>query len=131
MEKVMEHMVSGVTAVSQRAALAAITASMDCVEEMVEIYDKRRCFIHAALNAIDGITSLMPESTFYTFANITATGLSSWEFAKYAARQYKVAVVPGSIFGNCGEGYVRLSFAASMEQLEEGVARLNRCVTDL
>jgi aspartate/methionine/tyrosine aminotransferase len=98
---------------------------------MVKIYDKRRCFIHASLNAIDGVTCLKPESTFYAFANITATGLSSWEFAKCAARKYKVAVVPGSVFGKCGEGYIRLSFAAGMEQLEEGAARLSRCVADV
>jgi aspartate/methionine/tyrosine aminotransferase len=131
MEKLMEHMVSGVTAVAQRAALAAITAPQDCVRDMVATYKKRRKLVHAGLNAIDGLHCLMPESTFYAFPNIKATGLSSWEFAKYMVKEHKVAVVPGSIFGSAGEGYVRLSFAASMQQLEEGLTRIARGVAAL
>jgi len=83
MEKLMEHMVSGVTAVAQRAALAAIEAPRDCVREMVRIYDKRRLMVYESLNAIDGIKCLKPESTFYAFPNISSFGLSSWEFAEY------------------------------------------------
>ena len=126
MEKLMEHMVSGVTAVAQRAALAAISAPQDCVREMVVTYDKRRHLVHKGLNAIDGIQCINPESTFYAFPNISSTGLSSWDFAKYLVKEHKVAVVPGSIFGQAGEGYVRLSFAASMDQLKEGIARIGR-----
>ena len=121
MEKLQEHMVSGVTAVAQRAALAAIQAPQDCVREMVNEYDRRRKVVHAGLNAIDGITCIMPESTFYAFANISRCGLNSWEFAKYIVREHKVAVVPGSIFGKRGEGFVRLSFAADIEQLQEAI----------
>jgi len=131
MEKLMEHMVSGVTAVAQRAALAAISAPQDCVQEMVATYDKRRHLVHEGLNAIDGIHCLKPESTFYAFPNISSTGLSSWDLAKYLVREHKVAVVPGSIFGSAGEGYLRLSFAASMEQLKEGIVRIGRGVAAL
>ncbi len=128
MEKLMEHMVSGVTAVAQRAAMAAIKASNDCVQEMVDKYDQRRLIVHDGLNAIDGIKCLKPESTFYAFPNISSFGLSSWDFAKYLVKEHQVAVVPGSIFGKAGEGYVRLSFAASTEQLKKGVARIKRGV---
>ncbi|MFC1878114.1 pyridoxal phosphate-dependent aminotransferase [Thermodesulfobacteriota bacterium] len=131
MEKLMEHMVSGVTAVAQRAALAAISAPQDCVQEMVATYDKRRHLVHEGLNAIDGIQCIKPESTFYAFPNIKSTGLSSWDFAKYLAKEHKVAVVPGSIFGQAGEGYVRLSFAASTEQLKKGIARIKRGLESL
>jgi len=131
MEKLMEHMVSGVTAVAQRAALAAISAPQDCVQEMVATYDKRRHLVHEGLNAIEGIGCLEPESTFYAFPNISSFGLSSWDFAKYLVKEHKLAVVPGSIFGKAGEGYVRLSFAASMEQLREGIARIERGVASL
>ena len=131
MEKLMEHMVSGVTAVAQRAALAAITGSQECVREMVATYDKRRHLVHEGLNAIDGISCIKPESTFYAFPNIASCGLSSWDFAKYLVKEHKVALVPGSIFGNAGEGYVRLSFAAGMEQLQEGIDRIARGVTAL
>ena len=131
MEKLMEHMVSGVTAVAQRAALAAIEGPQDCVRDMVATYDKRRRIVYEGLNAIDGIKCLNPESTFYAFPNISSFGLSSWEFAKYLVREHKVAVVPGSIFGQAGEGYVRLSFAASIEELKEGIARIQRGVEAL
>jgi aspartate/methionine/tyrosine aminotransferase len=131
MEKLMEHMVSGVTAVAQRAALAAITAPQDCVKEMVAIYDQRRHLVHERLNAIDGISCIEPESTFYAFPNISSAGYSSWEFAKYLVKEHMVAVVPGSIFGHAGEGYVRISFAAGMDQLKEGIARIARGVAAL
>jgi len=131
MEKLMEHMVSGVTAVAQRAALAAMTGPQDYVRDMVATYDKRRHLVHEGLNAIDGISCLNPESTFYAFPNISSTGLSSWDFAKYLAKEHKVAVVPGSIFGNAGEGHVRLSFEASTEQLKKGIARIGQGVASL
>jgi aspartate/methionine/tyrosine aminotransferase len=98
---------------------------------MVDTYDQRRRIVHQSLNAIDGIRCLKPESTFYAFPNISSFGLSSWEFAKYLAKEHHVAVVPGSIFGQAGEGYVRLSFAASIEQLQEGIARFKRGVEAL
>jgi len=131
MEKLMEHMVSGVTAVAQRAALAAITAPRDCVREMVATYDQRRQIVYEALNAIEGIQCLKPESTFYAFPNIKSLGLSSWDLAKYLVREHQVAVVPGSIFGQGGQGYVRLSFAAGIEQLQKGLARIERGVEAL
>lgn len=131
MEKLMEHMVSGVTAMAQRAALAAITAPQDCVREMVAAYERRRRIVHEGLNAIAGINCLLPESTFYTFPNISAFGLSSWDFAKYLVKEHKVAVVPGSIFGKSGEGYVRLSFAADEKQLEKGLARIEKATLAL
>jgi aspartate/methionine/tyrosine aminotransferase len=131
MEKLMEHMVSGVTAVAQRAALTAIEAPQDCVREMVATYDKRRRIVYEGLNAVDGITCLKPESTFYAFPNIKSFGLSSWDLARYLVKEHKVAVVPGSIFGKGGEGYLRLSFAASIEQLKEGIARIKRGVEAL
>ena len=131
MEKLMEHMVSGVTAMAQRAALAAIEAPQDSVLDMVKTYDRRRQFVYEGLNSIDGIQCLKPESTFYAFPNISSFGLSSWEFAKYLVKEHKVAVVPGSIFGKAGEGYVRLSFAASREQLKEGIKRIRHGVEAL
>ena len=131
MEKLMEHMVSGVTAMAQRAALAAVTAPQDCVREMTAAYERRRRIVHEGLNRIEGIRCLMPESTFYAFPNISAFGLSSWDFARYLVREHQVAVVPGSIFGSRGEGYVRLSFAADEAKLEEGVRRIEEAARKL
>jgi aspartate/methionine/tyrosine aminotransferase len=126
MEKLMEHMVSGVTAVAQRAALAAITGPQDCVRDMLKEYEKRREIVHKGLNDIEGVSCLLPESTFYAFPNFSRLGLTSWNLAKYLAREHKVALVPGSIFGKNGEGFLRLSFAADVANLEEGIGRIKR-----
>jgi len=131
MEKLMEHMVSGVTAMAQRAALAAISGSQDCVKDMLKKYARRREIVHKGLNEIEGISCLLPEGTFYAFPNIKETGLTSWKLAKYLAREHKVALVPGSIFGDNGEGYMRLSFAASESDLVEGLARIKSGVEAL
>lgn len=126
MEKLMEHMLSGVTAVAQRAALAALTGPQTCVSDMVAEYAKRRDLVDRLLNEIDGVSCLRPEATFYAFPNVSSFGMSSWDLARYLAREHKVAMVPGSIFGRNGEGYLRLSFAASTEQLEEGIRRMKK-----
>jgi aspartate/methionine/tyrosine aminotransferase len=131
MEKLMEHMVSGVTAVSQRAALAAITGPQDCIAEMLKEYEKRRAIVYQALNEIDGVSCLLPEATFYAFPNISQVGMDSWDFAKYLVQQHKVALIPGSVFGPNGEGYLRLSFAASEDELREGLARIKAGVEAL
>jgi aspartate/methionine/tyrosine aminotransferase len=131
MEKLMEHMVSGVAAMAQRAALAALTGPQDCVKQMVAAYDRRRHIVLEGLRAIEGITCLKPESTFYAFPNISAFGLSSWNFARYLIKEHQVSVVPGSIFGKCGEGYVRLSFATDEEKLKEGIQRIEKAALAL
>ena len=128
MEKLMEHMVSGVTAVAQRAALAAISGSQECVRNMVERYAKRRELVFNGLNSIRGISCIKPESTFYAFPNISSFGMSSWEFAKYMVKEHKVAMVPGSVFGDNGEGFVRISFATSSKNLEKALELLQKGV---
>ncbi|MGA2958351.1 MAG: pyridoxal phosphate-dependent aminotransferase [Thermodesulfobacteriota bacterium] len=131
MDKLMEHMVSGVTAVAQRAALAAITGPQDCVQEMLLQYEKRRAIVEQRLDEIQGVSCLLPEGTFYAFPNFSRVGLSSWNLAKYLVQEHKVALVPGSIFGQNGEGYLRLSFAASPETLEEGIFRIKKGIENL
>jgi aspartate/methionine/tyrosine aminotransferase len=131
MEKLMEHMVSGVTAVAQRAALAAISGSQDCVKQMVERYAKRRELVYNGLNNIKGISCIKPESTFYAFPNISSFGMSSWDFAKYMVKEHKVAMVPGSIFGENGEGFVRISFATSSENLEKALGKIEQGIASM
>jgi aminotransferase len=128
MEKLMEHMVSGVASMAQRAALAAIDGSQDCVKQMVAKYAKRRDLVINGLNSIKGISCITPESTFYAFANISSFGMSSWEFARHMVEKHKVAMVPGSIFGENGEGFVRISFATSSANLEEALKRIEKGV---
>jgi aminotransferase len=68
----------------------------------------------------------MPEGAFYAFANIQSTGLSSEEFCTQLLRAQKVAVVPGTAFGGCGEGFIRASYATAFEKLEQAVERMAR-----
>jgi aspartate/methionine/tyrosine aminotransferase len=98
---------------------------------MLREYATRRKLVYKGLNEIEGISCLMPEGTFYAFPNITGVGLDSWELAKYLIREYKVAVLPGSIFGKNGEGYLRLSFAADQDRLKEGISRIKGGVEGL
>jgi len=126
MEKLMEHMVSGVTAVAQRAALVAIQGPQDCVRDMVREYEKRRRVIYEGLNEIEGITCILPEATFYAFPNISKLGMTSWDFAKYLVKEHRVATVPGSIFGKQGEGHLRVSFALDVARLKEGISRIKK-----
>lgn len=131
MEKLMEHMVSGVTAVAQRAALAAISDSQDCVKQMVERYAKRRELMYNGLNSIKGISCVKPESTFYAFPNISSFGMPSWDFAKYMVKEHKLALLPGSIFGENGEGFARLSFATSSKNIEIALKKLEKGVAGI
>ena len=131
MEKLMEHLVSGVTAVSQRAALAAISGTQDCVSEMTAAYERRRSIVFEGLNAIDGVSCIMPESTFYAFPNVKSLGLSSWELAEHILSDQRVITIPGPIFGKNGEGYLRLSFAVEDEELREAIDRIKRAIEGL
>ncbi len=128
MEKLMEHMLSGVAAVSQRAALAALEGSQACVQEMCRKYKERRDIVCSALDEIDGITYVLPESSFYVFPNISEICNDSWEFSKYLIAEYKLGTIPGRVFGAMGEGHLRISFAANETTLKEGVARLKQGV---
>ncbi len=131
MEKLMEHMVSGVTAVAQRAAFAAISDSQDCVNKMVERYAKRRELMYNGLNNIKGISCIKPESTFYAFPNISSFGMNSWDFAKYMVKEHKLALLPGSIFGENGEGFARLSFATSSQNIELALEKLAKGIAGI
>lgn len=131
MEKLMEHMASGVTAVSQRAAMAALHGSDDIIAEMANKYKKRRDIVYEALCGIDCISCKLPEATFYAFPNIKGTGMKSWDLSKYLIESQGVGTVPGSVFGNRGEGFLRISFAAKEENIREGISRFRKGIQAL
>ena len=93
-------------------------------------YKARRNFIVNALNAA-GLSCHLPRGSFYAFPNIESTGLSSKEFATRLLQQEKVACVPGSAFGESGEGFVRCCFAASLEDIQVAAERITRFVANL
>jgi aminotransferase len=98
---------------------------------MKEQYRRRRQIIVEGLNAIDRISCLAPMGAFYAFPNISKTGLSSREFAIRLLQEKHTVVVPGTGFGEGGEGFVRISYATSEENIREGLKRIAEFVASL
>lgn len=121
--QIQEGIVSCVSTFLQVAATEALK-STECVESMVRDYAQRRDILIDGLNAIPGFSCMKSAGSFYAFANIKAFGKSSQEFAEELLENAGVVVVPGSAFGNMGEGYLRLVFANSSENLKEAVCRI-------
>ena len=131
MTRMLENVLSSVNEGIQWGGVAALTESQEGVEEVKRHYRRRRQIIVDGLNEIDGIRCLAPKGAFYAFANITATGLSSKEFAMRLLREKAVVTVPGTGFGEGGEGFVRLSYATSEETIREGLNRIREFVESL
>jgi aspartate aminotransferase len=104
----------------------ALRGPQDAVEKMVGEFRRRRDVIVDGLNAIDGITCLKPQGAFYVFPNITGTGLTSKEFAEVMLEQAGVACLAGTAFGQYGEGYVRFSYANSVENIHDALGRIKK-----
>lgn len=115
---------------SQKAAIEALKQAPADVERMRSEYSRHRNFFAAALAEMD-IPCVPPRGAFYAFADIRRFGMSSQEFAMALLKEERVAVVPGTAFGKCGEGFVRCSFATSFAALKEAVRRMSRFVAGL
>ena len=124
MPRMQEGIVACLPAFVQKAAAAALEGSDEPILEMVESYTKKRSILIDGLLEIPGLTCQKPEGTFYAFPNIKAYGKSSLEFAEELLEQAGVVTVPGSAFGELGEGYLRLSFAGSDDSLREATRRI-------
>ncbi|MFD1677287.1 aminotransferase class I/II-fold pyridoxal phosphate-dependent enzyme [Alicyclobacillus fodiniaquatilis] len=109
----------------QMAALEALRNGETEKQRMIESYDQRRRLIVNGFQEI-GLACHEPEGAFYAFPDIRATGLTSEAFAEGLLRHEKVAVVPGSVFGSTGEGFIRCSYATSVEQIQRALARMGR-----
>jgi len=108
----------------QKGALAAYRGPQDCVAEMVAEFVRRRQYLIPALNEIKGISCVRPRGAFYAFPSIKATGKSSAEIADFLLEEAKVALVPGSAFGQYGEGYLRIAYSNSLENIQEAMQRI-------
>ena len=132
--KLQSHATSNPNSIAQKAALEALGGSMDAVYAMLEQYRARREYVVAALNDIPGVTCPQPNGAFYAYPNISSTfgrgGIhSGMDFAKRLLGEAHVALVPGEAFGTTE--HVRLSYAASMQDLEEGVRRIRAFIDGL
>jgi aminotransferase len=123
MQKVHSYTVMCPSTTAQEAAVEAMRACDDEVQRMRREYDQRRRVIVNRLNAM-GLACFEPKGAFYAFPSIGRTGMSSEAFAERLLAEEKVAVVPGTAFGACGEGFVRCSYATSMVLIEEAMARM-------
>ena len=131
MTKLLENVLSSVNEGIQWGGVAALTGDQSPVEEMKEQYRRRRQIIVEGLNAIDRISCLAPMGAFYAFPNISQTGLSSRDFAIRLLQEKHTVVVPGTGFGEGGEGFVRISYATSEENIREGLKRIAEFVASL
>jgi len=124
--RLMTNSVSCTSVFSQMAAIAALEGPQDSVAAMMEEFTKRRDLVVEGLNSLPGITCPVPKGAFYAFPNIRGTGMSSQEFADKALYEAGVALLAGTAFGAFGDGYIRISFANSQENLLEAIERLRK-----
>ena len=113
----------------QVAGIEALVGPQEAVQSMVLAFDERRKFVHESLNSLPGVSCVEPKGAFYAFPNITTTGMTSKEFEHGLLEHADVAVVAGTSFGTLGEGYIRLSYAAGLDQLREAMARMHAFLT--
>jgi len=113
---------------SQEAAIEALKNPDHDINEMKAEYQRRRNFIHASLTEM-GIQCPRPAGAFYAFPNISESGMTSKSFAYGLLEEEKVAVVPGTAFGPCGEGFVRCAYATSMDEIKEAMVRFKRFIS--
>jgi aspartate/methionine/tyrosine aminotransferase len=121
---------SCVNGVAQMAGLAAITGPMDEVRRMAEVFAERRDLVVDGLNRLPGVSCRMPGGAFYAFPNVRGTGIGSRDLARRLLDEAHVALVPGEGFGDNGRGFLRVSYAASTEEIEEALGRMAKFLAE-
>ncbi len=127
MTKIHQYTMLCAPITAQIAAVEALRHGEKYMKKMVSEYDKRRRLIYDGLTNA-GLKCFEPKGAFYIFPDITSTGLTSEEFAEQLLMKEHVALVPGTAFGQCGEGYVRCSYATSVTKISEAIARIEHFV---
>lgn len=130
MLKIHQYGIMSSPTVSQYAAIEALENCDEDIAKMRDEYDIRRRWLVKALNDI-GLTCFEPRGAFYVFPSIKSTGLSSEEFCERLLYEHNVAVVPGNAFGECGEGYIRISYAYSLKHIMTAIERIKEFLSDL
>jgi len=131
MVRIHQYVTICATSFAQWGAVAALTGPQDDVHHMVGEFDKRGALVSSALQEMPGIQVSKPAGAFYIFPSIKETGKSSQEMAQYLLDEAQIAVVPGHVFGDFGEGYIRLSYANSYENLEMALSNMNTALKKL
>jgi aspartate/methionine/tyrosine aminotransferase len=131
MDPVLTHAVGCTATFTQYAGLAAVLGSQDQADDMRDQFHKRRDIIVAGLNAIPGVHCPTPRGAFYVFANVSSLGWPVEELADYLLTEAGVALLAGTDFGQAGRGYLRLSYANSIENIREALARMAQALSEL
>lgn len=131
LNKIHQHNTTCAPSFVQKASIVALRDEQNEVADMVSEYQRRRDYAVSAINAIPGLSCRCPKGAFYIFINIKALNRRSAEVAEMLLEQAKIALVPGDVFGPGGEGYLRMSFANSYENIVEGCKRLRQAVAAL
>jgi aminotransferase len=128
MTKIHQYSMLCAPIMSQVAALEALKEGEEDIREMVEDYNRRRLLMLNGFNNL-GLSCFNPHGAFYAFPSIKSTDMTSEDFAQKLLVEERVAVVPGSSFGQCGEGYIRCCYAVAIDTLKEALERINRFLT--
>ena len=131
MNKFHQHNTTCAPNFVQVAAIAALNEEGDEVKEMVKEYQRRRDYAVKAINEIPGLHCECPKGAFYIFINCKSLNMKSADLSAYLLEEAKIALVPGDVFGPGGEGYLRMSFANSYDNIVEGCAQLKKAVEQL
>jgi len=124
-----DHSTSNPNSIAQKAAVAAISSAEDFTHKLCQEFAQRRDYLAKRLKAIESLSFSLPQGAFYVFCNISKTGLGSMSFAKRLLEEEYVSVIPGNSFGL--DDFIRISFAASMGELEKGMDRIEKWVASL
>ena len=127
----LTHSIGSTAHFTQFAGVEALTGPQDMVNVMLEEYQRRRNVIVDGLNAIPGFSCQKPQGAFYAFPNIKKTGLQSSALANLILEQAGVALLPGDSFGQYGEGYLRLSYANSIENIVKAVEKIREVLSEM
>lgn len=129
--RLLSNSVSCTAPFIQYAGIQALTGPQDSVPKMVNEFKKRRDLIVDGLNQIPGISCFRPKGAFYVFPNVKKLGVDCSQFADYLLNEAGVAVLPGTHFGKYGDGYLRLSYATSLENIKKGLERISSAVVKI
>lgn len=130
MVKIHQYIIMSSPTTSQYAAIEALRNGLEDVGRMREAYNQRRRFLVKALNEM-GLSCFEPHGAFYVFPNISRFGMTSEGFSGRLLREQRVAVVPGDAFGKCGEGFLRISYACSIESLKVALEKIQKFIDTL
>ncbi len=131
MELLLADAISCTTSFAQKGAVEALRGPQDFTKMMMEEFTKRRNAVVEGINEeVPGMSCIYPKGAFYAFPNIKETGMSSEEVAKYMLNEAGVALLPGTAFGSQGEGFLRISYAQSLDMIDKGIERMKKAMID-